>query len=675
MIVNNNPNLIYNMSTLVCIPKEYEDRLGTYEYNFKYVYLYEPSYKSTMELIHFIKKNNIQELILVDYRLEYDMVIDKLSKDMIISSLLTFDLASLTNPYFLTMHNAILALYQNEQIKKIGVLDKNLYLVMKTKISNVFHIFLDEEKGLLVKQKGEGIGVINQSDDPKNSFYNSLSAIKLKNKKTNLAKMSPDVIRFIKQFNVDCKEWNDINQVIMNSSITMYINFCNSNNSLFLKSMDAGVPCIIGNNDILDDCQALKSKLQVESDDDIDEIANKIEEVEKTKNEILQSYESFRYTYTQKSKKSIDEFCINPIRRTERKKYEKLLTIGVPVYNVEDYLGSCLNSVLNAIPNKQETEILLVNDGSTDRSEDIILKYQKKYPKLIKYIKQENRGLGNVRNVILKNAKGKYIASIDSDDTIHENFFKDSWECLKNNIDIVICDWLSIMGENDKFTTEAMDGILNFENQYKKLLYSTIMPSTCNKIIKKELYDAIDLKFIEGLKFEDLGTNPIIMEEAETIYYIHKPYYEYNIRQNSIMRTNVGYHMIDVLRLLEDRLNFYIKEKNFNKKEFIAYVYFWRIEESIINPLYRLDKEERNRMFKYTKQKIGDILEQVYKDNKYVNFLIDRVDAQTKEYIYRRNQELLDGNFENFLNKVIEKKEYKILTPALVLYNYDNRLS
>ena len=86
--------------------------------------------------------------------------------------------------------------------------------------------------------------------------------------------------------------------------------------------MDAGVPCIIGNNDILDDCQALKSKLQVESDDDIDEIANKIEEVKKTKNEILQSYESFRYTYTQKSKKSIDEFCINPIRRTERKKYE-----------------------------------------------------------------------------------------------------------------------------------------------------------------------------------------------------------------------------------------------------------------------------------------------------------------------------------------------------------------
>ena len=673
MIVNNNPNLIYNIPTLVCIPKVYENRLSTYEYNFKYVYLFEPSYKSTMELMHFIKKNNIQELILVDYCLEYDMMIDKLCKDIRISSLLTFDLASLTNPYFLTMHNAILALYQNEQIKKIGVLDKNLYLVMKAKMSNVFHVFLDEEKGLLVKQKGEGIGVISQSDDPKNSFYNSLSAIKLKNRKTNLAKMSPDVIRFIKQFKVDCKEWNDINQVIMNSSITMYINFCNSNNSLFLKSMDIGVPCIIGNNDILEDCPELKSRLQVESDDDIDEIANKIEEVEKTKNEILQNYESFRYTYTQKSKKSIDEFCINPIHRTERKKYEKLLTIGIPVYNVEDYLDFCLNSVLKAIPNKQETEILIVNDGSTDHSEEVILKYQAKEKELIRYIKQDNHGLGNVRNVILENAKGKYIASIDSDDTIHESFFRESWEYLKNDIDIVMCDWLSIMNENSKFTTEAMDGNLNFENQYKKILYSTIMPSTCNKIIKKELYDTLSLQFIEGLKFEDLGTNPIIMKEAETIYYIHKPYYEYNIRQNSIMRTNVGYHMIDVLRLLEDRVNFYIKDKDFNKKEFIAYVYFWRIEESIINPLYTLNKEERNRMYEYTKQKIGDILEQTYKENCYVDFLIDRVDTETKEYIHRRNQELLDGNFEKFLEKAINKKEYKILTPALILYNYDNR--
>lgn len=674
MIVNNT-DFIYNILKLICIPKEYENMIKTFEYNFEYVYLYEPSYKSTMELIHFIKKNNIQELILVDYRLEYDMVIDKLSKDMIISSLLTFDLASLTNPYFLTMHDAILALYQNEQIKKIGVLDKNLYLLMKAKMLNVFHIILDEEKKLIGRKQGDGIGILSESNNPRNSFYNSLSAVKLKNKKANLTKMSPDVLRFTKQFKIENKEWKDMDSVIANSNTTVYVNFCNSNNSLFLKSMDAGVPCIIGNNDILDDCQALKSKLQVESDDDIDEIANKVEEVEKNKEEILQLYKQFREIYSENSKKSIENFCQKQINRLKEREYQKLLTIGVPVYNVENYLKDCIESILKAIPNKQETEILIVNDGSTDRSEDIILKYQKKYPKLIKYIKQENRGLGNVRNVILKNAKGKYIASIDSDDTIHENFFKDSWECLKNNIDIVICDWLSIIGENDKFTTEAMDGILNFENQYKKLLYSTIMPSTCNKIIKKELYDTIDLKFIEGLKFEDLGTNPIIMEEAETIYYIHKPYYEYNIRQNSIMRTNVGYHMIDVLRLLEDRLNFYIKEKNFNKKEFIAYVYFWRIEESIINPLYKLDKEERNRMFEYTKQKIGDILEQVYKDNKYVNFLIDRVDAQTKEYIYRRNQELLDGNFENFLNKVIEKKEYKILTPALVLYNYDNRLS
>ena len=163
------------------------------------------------------------------------------------------------------------------------------------------------------------------------------------------------------------------------------------------------------------------------------------------------------------------------------------------------------------------------------------------------------------------------------------------------------------------------------------------------------------------------------MSKAETMKYINKPYYEYNIRKDSIMRTEVGFNMIDVLRILEDRLNKYIADTELDKQEFRAYVYFWRIEESILNQLYSLEKSKRDNMIDYIYNNIGDILEKLYRNNKYTDYFIDRVDEETKKYIKERNNILLNGNLKEYLDEKIAKKEYKILTPALILYNYDNR--
>lgn len=199
------------------------------------------------------------------------------------------------------------------------------------------------------------------------------------------------------------------------------------------------------------------------------------------------------------------------------------------------------------------------------------------------------------------------------------------------------------------------------------------MPSNCNKIIRKELYDNLKLRFVEGHKFEDFGTNPIILNKAETIKYLNKPYYEYNIRDNSIMRSSVGYNMIDILRILEDRFNQSNEDIKVNSKEFLSYVYFWRIEEFIINQLYTLDTEERNKMIDYIYANIYDILKLVYDNNEYVNNLISCIDEPTKDFIVERNKKIIDKDFKEFINKNIENKTYRILTPALILYNYDNR--
>lgn len=674
MIVNKENKIIYHIDSLVCYPKEQIENIELFDYNFPYLFLFESSYEGSDELIEFVKKNSVKELILVDYRLEYESVIENLREQVKIGIISTIDLASLTSPFYLTQHDAIVKLYQNHIIQKIGFLDKNLYQITKLEFPNTYHISLDVPLPQDKKQSinKSGIGLLNNSEDPKHSYFNQLSALFLLNKTANLMEISPDINRFCQTFNINANKMENIEGVIQKSEVTLYINFCNSNYSYFFRSMDAGTPCIIGNSSILEQNPYLKSMLQVKSDDDINEIAELITKARNEKEKILEEYETFRKLYSNSCQKSINQFLALKPHIQRKETYEKLLTVGIPVYNVEEYVSACIESVLKAIDD--DMEIIIVDDGSTDNSKEIVEKYQQQYPHQIRFIEQKNHGLGNVRNVIMKHAKGKYIASIDSDDTINKMFFKEAKPYLENDIDMIICDWLSMPTNGENFITEAMDQNLKFESDYLKLLYSTIMPSNCNKIVKKSLYETIGLTFVEGHKYEDFGTNPIIMNLVQTIAYFRKPYYEYNIRANSIMRTSAGYHMIDVLEILEKRIKTYIEDNILNYQEFVAYVYGWRIEDLIMNQLYTMEESERNKMIDYMNDHILNILKEVYQDNPYTDKLINRIDDEkTKEYIKERNEKMFRGKLKEYLKQKIEEKSFQILTPALLLYNYDNR--
>ena len=93
------------------------------------------------------------------------------------------------------------------------------------------------------------------------------------------------------------------------------------------------------------------------------------------------------------------------------------ISIIIPVYNVEKYLRQCVDSVLNQTF-KERIEIILVNDGSTDNSEQIVREYEKQYPEVVRVISQKNQGLSATRNVALNIAQGKFLVFIDSDDYI-----------------------------------------------------------------------------------------------------------------------------------------------------------------------------------------------------------------------------------------------------------------
>ena len=115
------------------------------------------------------------------------------------------------------------------------------------------------------------------------------------------------------------------------------------------------------------------------------------------------------------------------------------ISIIVPVYNVERYLGKCINSILNQT--FADFELILVDDGSTDRSGYICDDYKKKDNR-IKVIHKENGGLSSARNAGLDIAKEKYIGFVDSDDFINKNMYEFLYKDIKvNNSDIAICDY------------------------------------------------------------------------------------------------------------------------------------------------------------------------------------------------------------------------------------------
>ena len=123
-----------------------------------------------------------------------------------------------------------------------------------------------------------------------------------------MIKLMPATREFIQFFDIKDKDVDTLDEAMKDNMINLYCNFTGSNNELVLKSMDMGVPCLLGNSDLFDEYKTLKKYLVLKSDDDIGEIADKINLVIKNKNEIMKEYSIFRKDYTNKSKENVKNF-------------------------------------------------------------------------------------------------------------------------------------------------------------------------------------------------------------------------------------------------------------------------------------------------------------------------------------------------------------------------------
>lgn len=208
------------------------------------------------------------------------------------------------------------------------------------------------------------------------------------------------------------------------------------------------------------------------------------------------------------------------------------ISIIVPVYNTSKYLEKCLYSLINQTI--KNIEIIVVNDGSTDNSLEIINKIAKEDER-IKVYNKKNGGLSSARNYGIEKSTGKYIGFVDSDDYVR----KDMYEILKKNLednsaDMSICRWYLVENEIKRecnFKTENI--VLNSEDAINVLLsHSSFDNFIVTKLYKRELFD--DIRFDEGKLLEDLLIMYKLINKSRLISLCSEPLYYYVQRNNSI---------------------------------------------------------------------------------------------------------------------------------------------
>ncbi len=228
-----------------------------------------------------------------------------------------------------------------------------------------------------------------------------------------------------------------------------------------------------------------------------------------------------------------------------------LISIIVPIYNVEQYLSACLDSVLNQT--LQNIEIICVNDGSTDGSASIVRKYMLSDPRIM-LVEQPNKGLSGARNTGLRHAKGKYVYFMDSDDLLDLHAMETCYlTAEKANADIVCFDAVSFKDkgyvgdeianyDRSVLLREVANKPLAAKQLFRQMLNTGAMrPSVCLAFVKRDVLVKNSLIFKERLIHEDELFTPILYMLAKKAIYIPHIFFHRRVRNCSIMTTVSSY--------------------------------------------------------------------------------------------------------------------------------------
>jgi len=209
----------------------------------------------------------------------------------------------------------------------------------------------------------------------------------------------------------------------------------------------------------------------------------------------------------------------------------ELISIIVPVFNVENYIKRCIESLINQT--YTNIEIILVDDGSTDKSKDICDEYSKKDKRII-VIHKKNGGLSDARNIGIEASKGNYISFVDSDDYVTNNYVEFLYTLIiDSNSDIAMGKHYIVYDKRIINTGSGNKLLLSPKEALEKILYSDDLDvSAWAKLYKKSLFE--NIKFPVGRLYEDSATTYKLIDSSKKITFYSVPIYYYIIRKNSI---------------------------------------------------------------------------------------------------------------------------------------------
>lgn len=337
-------------------------------------------------------------------------------------------------------------------------------------------------------------------------------------------------------------------------------------------------------------------------------------------------------------------------------KYKYKVSVIIPIYNVEKYLEETILSIVRQSIGFNNIQLILVNDGSPDNSEEICLRYVNLYPNNVVYLKKENSGVSDTRNYGMKYIEGKYVNFLDADDIWDKDAFEKGYNMLEtnNDIDLVVFRMKRFEGKKDRHQLDyKFDGdyVVDLRKDYDKIQLSSCTILYRSKLFKKYFYDKT-LRIAEDYKL----VNEIILEKLK-YGMISSSSYNYRVRGNaSSAMQSLGNKKEDYIinvrnchkKLIDKSIKLYGKVV-----EYLQYSLVYEIQWRLINSKVILTEEENIEYAKLLREIIGHcddhiIIEQLSKSQ---NFIFKNLDFKYNELICKKIK--IENNSICYKNKKI----------------------
>ncbi len=291
---------------------------------------------------------------------------------------------------------------------------------------------------------------------------------------------------------------------------------------------------------------------------------------------------------------------------------DELISVIVPIYNVEKYLRACIESIINQT--YKNIEIILVDDGSPDKCPNICDNY-KKNDKRIRVIHKKNGGLSDARNAGIDNVSGKYICFVDSDDYIEIDYIEKLYNSLKkNNTKIAQCG-INYVDENNKLIKSIGYSREQVKSGRNMLLDINDFHEVENTVVWNRLYDISlfkNIRFPFGKIHEDEFVTYLLYYE-NNVSIINDNLYNYRQTPNSIMNKNFNLKRLDALDAYKEKLAYFkeIKDSKLYYNTIITYLYLLRKYYIQVRKYYRKEENILNNIVSEFRIKYKEIIKRI----------------------------------------------------------------